>query len=487
MFNFSRAIEVRHRVRASDFMKTASSLISALNGYEHLLAQCEDKATHFQNKVIVPAIDSIAALGDIFQYDMDHILFDGLQAAMHEITTIYGPSREALYFFLDRVMLNSKQISFYLKQLLLTNHHVDGLVELVHTTRFYAEEAIEALPSYHKMVTNTTYTLEGIHWEIHDLGFLPSNLAKSTKECKAELHLFVNLTWDIDFFLEEVLHSMQLYEEGHTEIDLERILKDLYLKISEYEDHYHFFKEECLEQFLNSVNDLAHFNDTYHERLYRHTHLEYTFDYEEDSKLVSADYDFLKDMAVEYLLHANTTKYVIQYNLTEFVIDDMIARALELVTNIKFRLMERFRLQLDDIRHDFTEWYVDMQHRAIKFDEYVAPYYMEHRAREMYVWKNPVAITPEDHVHERFHGEPFYFSNTKFAENWTDHEFLHEVSINATHDIIEDFFKPINGVLNDQEHVLAFYERELETALKEMMGWMTHLRSEDENSQKFVL
>ena len=46
------------------------------------------------------------------------------------------------------------------------------------------------------------------------------------------------------------------------------------MKISEYEDHYIYFKTECLEQFINSVNKLVEFNNTYHEVLKLHTHLE---------------------------------------------------------------------------------------------------------------------------------------------------------------------------------------------------------------------
>ena len=83
--------------------------------YEYFLEQCEDKSARFQTETIDPSVASINALGDIFQYDMDHVLFDGLEAAMDEILTVYGPSRDTIYFFLDRVILNSKEVSLHLK------------------------------------------------------------------------------------------------------------------------------------------------------------------------------------------------------------------------------------------------------------------------------------------------------------------------------------------------------------------------------------
>ena len=455
--------------------------------YEYFLEQCEDKSAHFQTETIDPSVASINALGDIFQYDMDNVLFDGLEAAMHEILTVYGPSRDTIYFFLDRVILNSKEVSLHLKSLLLHDHLADNLKDLVNITRFYAEEVIETLPTYYKTVSDTSATLEGIDWETHNLSFLPKNLAKKTEKCNQELELFVNLTWNIDFFLEEVLHDMELYSQGHRELNLKRILRDLYLKISEYEDHYVYFKTECLEQFINSVNKLVEFNDTYHEVLKVHTHLEYVFDFEEESLSVKNDYLLLKEKTEAYLTHANTTKVAVQYNLTDLLTSDMIARASELLTKIKFRLIERFREQLDVIRLDFTDWYTIVQHRAIEFQEYVSDHYMEYRARDMRLWRSPTAITPDDHEHKRINGKPFYYKDTPLSQNWTTAEFLHEVSLKATHDIIEDFLKPINGVLNHYEEILSHFERELDTSLKELQAWMRYLRSEDENSQKFVL
>ena len=245
-------------------------------------------------------------------------------------------------------------MSLHLKHLLLHDHVAENLADLVNITKFYAEEVIEALPTYYKAVTNTTQTLKGIEWDIHDLSFLPRNLAKRTPQCNNELDFFVNLTWNIDF-LDEILHDMELYSQGHRELNLNRILRDLYKKIIEYEEHYTFFRNECLEQFLIAVAKLTQFNDTYHETLRLHTHLEYVFDYKEESLGVEKDYLFLKDLAEHYLTHANTIKRSIQYHLTELLIDDMIGRAADLATKIKFRLMERFRTQLDVIRLDFTD------------------------------------------------------------------------------------------------------------------------------------
>ena len=105
----------------------------------------------------------------------------------------------------------------------------------------------------------------------------------------------------------------------------------------------------------------------------------------------------------------------------------------------------------------------------------------------MKIWHSLTALTPDDKEHDKIDGKPFYCLDTPLSENWATSEFLHEVSLKATHDIIEDFFKPINGVLNHIEEILSHFEREVETSLKELQAWMRQLRSEDENSEKFVL
>ena len=98
---FRKANEVKNRVRIQDFVHTTESLVTTLVSYEYFLDQCEDKSAHFQIDMINPSVASINALGDVFQYDMDHVLFDGLKAAMHGIISIYSPSRDVIYFFLD--------------------------------------------------------------------------------------------------------------------------------------------------------------------------------------------------------------------------------------------------------------------------------------------------------------------------------------------------------------------------------------------------
>ena len=101
----------------------------------------------------------------------------------------------------------------------------------------------------------------------------------------------------------------------------------------------------------------------------------------------------------------------------------------------------------------------------------------------MKIWHSPTALTPNDKEHDKIDEKPFYYLDTPLSENWTTSEFLHEVRLKATHDIIEHFFKPINCVLNHIEEIVSHFEREVETFLKEPQAWMRQLRNEDENRE----
>ena len=75
---YRNAYEVRHRVKSSEFLHTTSSLIRTLDGYLTFRFQTHKFTQQFQELDVSQYIAAITALGDQLQYDMDHVLFDGV-------------------------------------------------------------------------------------------------------------------------------------------------------------------------------------------------------------------------------------------------------------------------------------------------------------------------------------------------------------------------------------------------------------------------
>ena len=409
------------------------------------------------------------------------ITITGVGAAMHEIMTIYGPSRDSIYTLLDEVLHLSKQISLHVKNLILHGHLFPHLDDLVHKAIEDAEIVIETLPRYYTMVTNVSYTMESIGWELHKLTFMPTNLGKATDECYAEMNNFVNKTVELEHLLTDVKHDLELYAEGHRELNLKETLRKMYKRIMNFEDCYVHFKNSCLEQFIESIDKLHEFNDTYHVRLMEMKDVEFMFDYDEESNLMQIDLDVLKGFTEKYIEHATEKKQRIQQMLEEARVNKMRGHVEQLSDKIKARLIEDMRHHMNEAIHQFKNWYIEIQHMAVEFDEYTSYHYMEERSREMHLWQAPIGNFEDSR------NPPLHFSNTNLTSSWTTADFLHGKSISTTETIIEDFFKPLNGVLNDSGNEISEAEEELDTTLQEVSRWMAELRNQEKIDESFVL
>ncbi len=347
------------------------------------------------------------------------ITITGVGAAMHEIMTIYGPSRDSIYTLLDEVLHLSKQISLHVKNLILHDHLFPHLDDLVHKAIEDAEIVIETLPRYYTMVTNVSYTMESIGWELHKLTFMPTNLGKATDECYAEMNNFVNKTVELEHLLTDVKHDLELYAEGHRELNLKETLRKMYKRIMNFEDCYVHFKNSCLEQFIESIDKLHEFNDTYHVRLMEMKDVEFMFDYDEESNLMQIDLDVLKGFTEKYIEHATEKKQRIQQMLEEARVNKMRGHVEQLSDKIKARLIEDMRHHMNEAIHQFKNWYIEIQHMAIEFDEYTSYHYMEERSREMHLWQAPIGNFEDSR------NPPLHFSNTNLTSSCTTADFLH--------------------------------------------------------------
>ncbi len=409
------------------------------------------------------------------------MIISGVRGTMHEIMTIYGPSRDSIYTLLDEVLHLSKQISLHVKNLIMHDHLFPHLDDLVHKALEDAEIVIETLPRYYSMVTNVSYTMESIGWEVHKLGFMPTNLGKASNECYVEMNNFVNKTLEIEHLLTNVIDDLEQYAEGHRDLKLKETLRNMYATIMNFEDCYVYFKNNCLEQFIESIDKLHEFNDTYHHKLSEMKDIEFIFDYEEESKDMQIDKRVLEKFTANYIEHATEKKQRIQEILQAARVNKMRGNVHQLSAKIKARLIEGMRDQMNEAIHQFKRWYMDIQLMAIEFDEYTSFHYMEERSRKMHLWQAPIGNFKYGHE------DPLHFSNTNLTKQWVTEDFLHEKGIAATEQIIEDFFKPLNIVMNENDDEITEAEEELDTTLQEVRRWMAELRDQEKIDESFVL
>ena len=192
----------------NEFVVTAENLLDVNIRYESFLEADRKRISHFQESFINPFISAMKELIDIFESDLNKVVFGGLSKAMAQIDVVYGPMKDALDYFVGRVVRNTKHISLHLNNLMMHGHKYEELEKTISKTVEYASVAEKSLPKYYSMVTDVSKTMKELGFEFDDLIFPPQRLAHSSENCSREVDKFVNSSHlagkDLRLILDEI-------------------------------------------------------------------------------------------------------------------------------------------------------------------------------------------------------------------------------------------------------------------------------------------
>ena len=82
----------------------------------------------------------------MFKFDMNRIVFGGLNRAMTQVDIVFGPNKDTMDFFIGRVVRNSKLVSLHVNNLVQYGYRFHGLNELLNDTIQYASVVETSLP-----------------------------------------------------------------------------------------------------------------------------------------------------------------------------------------------------------------------------------------------------------------------------------------------------------------------------------------------------
>ena len=108
-------------------MVTAENLLDVNERYIRFLQAAKNRTSNFQESLIVPVIGATKKLIDIFEKDLNEVVFRGLNEAMSKIDVVYGPAKDAMDYFVGRVVRNTKLISLHLSNLVTHNYKFEDL------------------------------------------------------------------------------------------------------------------------------------------------------------------------------------------------------------------------------------------------------------------------------------------------------------------------------------------------------------------------
>ena len=297
-----RAVNIQHRVQENAFVVTAENLLDVNERYESFLESARDRTSGFQDYLIKPVINALKRLIDLFKHDMNRLVFRGLNRAMTQVDIVFSPNKDTMDFFIGRVVRNSKLVSLHVNNLVQYGYKYDGINVLLEDTIQYASVVETSLLRYYAMVTDVPETMKRLGFDFDVFIFPPQRLAEESDKCQREVEKFTNDTTDIREDLSDILGKLRIWGSSANDVDVGTTLKNLYIKLHQYESRFELLKDNCFDQFVDAVKEVREFNESYQEEVDVHTDIEYTFHFEDESKDVIGEHAEFNQFVVQYLL-----------------------------------------------------------------------------------------------------------------------------------------------------------------------------------------
>ena len=372
-------------------MVTAENLLDVNERYIRFLQAAKKRTSDFQESLIVPVIGAVKKLIDIFEKDLNEVVFRGLNEAMSKIDVVYGPAKDAMDYFVGRVVRNTKLISLHLSNLVTHDYKFEDLEGIIEKTVEFGSATAKSLPRYYSMVTDVPETMKELGFDFDSLIFPPQRLAHESDNCSREVDTFVNGTHNAMTDLNLTLNIINSWDSGSKDLNLKATLNYLFENLFEYESNFELLKDNCFDEFIDTVNEIREFFKSHMEEVKEDTDIEYSFNFDEETEDIYKEKATFYGYVDQYLHRSNMSKFTLQEVLTEDWLNDVIDTQVNFMEKVKIRLTESLLKKLDEARVDLTGWYEDLIRRASAMRQFMSPNFFEKRLSQMNIWKAPMA------------------------------------------------------------------------------------------------
>ena len=381
---------MKHRSDEEMFVTTASILLKVREKYNLFLKTGHRRTNNFQTAYIDSIVRALKQIVRTFKYDMDKVVFRGLDEAMTEVDIIIGPHRNTMNVIVKRMVTNTELVSLHVGNFIQYDFKHDDLDDLVKTSIHDILIVEETLPRYYNIILDMPKTMKRLDFDYNAFSFTPQRLARQSEQCQNDVYFFTNDTRKIKRNLTSLLEKWQTWNSSTNDADVRIILKNLNVNLHKYETRFELLKENCFDNFTDAVQEIRKLNESHQEQVDIFTDIEYTFNFTEESYEIKTEEKSFEWFLVQFLDLGNITKRELEENLTEDGMDERITTVNNFINKVKFRLTERLRAGLDKTRDDITDWYKDVVVKAARMREFMSPNFLEERLSQMEIWKSPV-------------------------------------------------------------------------------------------------
>ena len=475
--NKRKASDVQVRVNKEDFYQLLSALFAVKINYYRFLEEMKEETSHIQSRLVTPVVNSIKALYQVFNTDFHHILFGNMKNIVKLFDMVYEPTRSVLYNKIEKVIRHAHYVTIYVNGVVpQAATQTDNITRVLEEMNDNLDVINYILPKYYTMLIDVpkavAETIPSVN--ISALGPLPERLIIPSNNCSIDLEKFMHESIEFYSATADVLSS-------YTHNLMSDILKTNYtIMVQIWGEHYSRLRHKCLDAFYNLIQDVRSLTNSIDLAMEIQTDLEYTFDYESAISAVLNDAKWFTSLADSYVRYANITKYHLQSNFTDGIVNDMIDNVLEVTNDVKFRVTERLRTDIDNSRQSIVEWYKSILNVSFRMSVFIGNETMKNRTQDMKIWDSPVPL---------IHGYNNCSCYLKMSKS-TDPNDCPQSLEEAYHDaavVVNNFFDKINDNINDYDESLDAVEVNLTTVIEGIGNLMSSYRISDEPDSKFVL
>ena len=387
---------MKHRTDEAAFVSTASLLLKVNEKYNLFLQSGHNRTYSFQTAYIDPIVRALKQIVNTFKYDMDKVVFTGLDDAMTQVDIIIGPHRNTMNVMVKKMVTNTELVSLHVGNFIQYDLKYDDLDDLLKTSIHDISIVEGTLPRYYNLILDMPKTMKRLDFDYNAFSFTPQRLARQSEQCQNDVYHFTNDTGKIKRDLSSLLEKWKTWNSSTNEAEVKTILRNLDVNLHKYETRFELLKENCFDNFTDAVEEIRKLNETHQVQVNIFTDIEYTFNFTEESKEIKTEEKSFEWLLVQFLKLGNMTKSELEGNLTEDEMDERITAINNFINKVKFRLTERLREGLDKARDDITDWYRDVLVKAAHMTEFMSPNFLEERLSQMEIWKSPVVILFEE-------------------------------------------------------------------------------------------
>ena len=395
----TRAVKnLKFRVDGEYFQDIAGSVLNVLNGYKLFLNATKKLTSEFAQQVGPTRGLARALYNEIFDKDLNAVLFGGLTEGQFVINTLFSPLKTSLPRLLDRIRLNTNMLAMYVWQTgAFRSAFVDAkALAKAHEITQQLDEITFGMGVYPVIAYNVSMVSNYFKWNTSSYTFFPRVIIKGNA-CAVTFSNYANISEkmkvDVQRMADLVNGSSDMpLNETAMQVAFGHILRS----INSFQEFETAFNANCLDTYDNYIRDYIVRRDKIKYEVNRLIGaLTSEYDYDMDSVVIEEDKNNILKKVVTFVQDANMTAFELAASLGKENTTAMTTKIQDTITKITLQTRNSLRTAYFNYRGSVINSYVEMLQEICVFQDFMSPGFVESRISQLSILRMPIG-NPDD-------------------------------------------------------------------------------------------